>query len=312
MFAVQFLFLDSGTRPPFCFYAEKGFIISQSYHMPAAQPKRLAILVVLAFALIWVDSHYSWLKPARYSLSYVLVPVQQLSVLPQMFSQGMNEAMTSREALLTENEQLKSRNLVLELRAQRLVNLETENIELRELLHAAEMVDDRVLITSIIAVDPDPYSQQVLINKGGKDGVFIGQPVLDAYGLLGQVIDVQPYSARVLMIADINHAMPVQVNRNGVRAIAQGTGSLTELELIYVPATADIIPGDVLVSSGLGERYPRGYPVATVSSVENTPGDPFAKVMAVPSAQLERSRLLLLVFSKGSAHVPPQEIWKSN
>ncbi len=199
---------------------------------------------------------------------------------------------------------------MLELRSQRLAALETENIELRELLSASEQVDDRVLVASVVAVDPDPFSQQIVVNKGGEDGVFIGQPVLDAYGLLGQVIDVMPFSARVLMIADPNHAIPVQVNRNGVRAIAVGTGSLTELELIYVPATADIIPGDLLVSSGLGERYPRGYPVATVTAVENISGQSFAKVLAEPSAQLDRSRHLLLVFRKGASRVPPETLWR--
>lgn len=278
--------------------------------MPSQQLRRFIILAVLALTLMGLDSRYDWFSSLRYGLGFVLVPSQQVAQLPQTLGNWVYTASISRDDLLAENQQLKARNLVLELRSQRLATLETENIELRELLNASEPLEGKVLVTSIIAVDPDPYSQQVIINKGGEDGAFVGQPVLDAYGLLGQVIDVQPHSARVLTIADANHAIPVQVNRNGVRAIAQGTGSLTELELVYVPATADIIPGDILVSSGLGERYPRGYPVATVATVNNTPGDPFAKVTVTPTAQIERSRLLLLLFSTGSGKVPPQELWR--
>lgn len=265
---------------------------------------------MLALALMWLDSHFPWLQPARYFTGYVLTPSQQVAAVPGVVAEWFSESSSQRQELLTENKQLSARNLVLELRAQRMAALEAENIELRELLSASEQIDDRVLVTSVIAVDPDPFSQQILINKGGEDGVFIGQPVLDAYGLLGQVIDVMPYSARVLMIADSNHAIPVQVNRNGVRAIAVGTGSLDELELIYVPNTADIVAGDLLVSSGLGGRYPRGYPVATVTRVDNIPGKSFAVVTAEPSAHLDRSRHLLLVFRQGAATVPPADIWK--
>ena len=278
--------------------------------MSPFQRQRVLGIVIIALALMWIDSHKSWLQPVRYFTGYLLAPAQQAALIPGALSDWFSESSTSRNELLADNKQLSARNLVLELRAQRLAALETENIELRELLSASEQVNDRVLVTSVIAVDPDPFSQQILINKGGEDGVFIGQPVLDAYGLLGQVIDVMPYSARVLMIADSNHAIPVQVNRNGVRAIAVGTGSLDELELIYVPNTADIIKGDLLVSSGLGARYPRGYPVGTVTKVENIPGKSFAAVTAEPSAHLDRSRHLLLVFSQGAAKVPPADIWK--
>lgn len=278
--------------------------------MSPFQRQRVLGIVIIALALMWIDSHQGWLQPVRYFTGYLLAPAQQAALIPGALSDWFSESSTSRNELLADNKQLSARNLVLELRAQRLAALEAENIELRELLSASEQVNDRVLVTSVIAVDPDPFSQQILINKGGEDGVFIGQPVLDAYGLLGQVIDVMPYSARVLMIADSNHAIPVQVNRNGVRAIAVGTGALDELELIYVPNTADIIKGDLLVSSGLGGRYPRGYPVGTVTRVENIPGKSFAAVTAEPSAHLDRSRHLLLVFSQGAAKVPPADIWK--
>ncbi len=259
---------------------------------------------------MWLDHSNAWLQAVRYQLGFIIAPTQTLAQVPHVLHNWFEESGANQQQLVMQNQQLTARNLVLELKMQRLVALEAENANLRELLNASEQVDGRVLVTSVIALDPDPFSQQVLINKGGEDGVFIGQPVLDAYGLLGQVIDVLPYSSLVMMIADANHAIPVQVNRNGVRSIAVGTGSLTELELTHVSSTADIVPGDLLVSSGLGERYPRGYPVATVTSVENISGQPFAVVKAEPSAHLDRSRYLLLVFNQGAGRVPAKDIWR--
>ena len=278
--------------------------------MPPFQGQRVLAICLFAAGLMWVDQNYTVFQSLRYVVGYVLYPAQQVSLLPSTITLWMEESTAARQQLMDENVQLRARNLVLEQKAQRLASLETENIELRELLSASEQIDDRVLVTSVTAVDPDPYSKQVLINKGGEDGVFLGQPVLDAFGLLGQVVDVLPHSSRVLMIADSNHAIPVQVNRNGVRAIAAGTGALDRIELIYVPNTADIQLGDLLVSSGLGGRYPKGYPVGVVAEVEHKSGAMFARVSATPSARLDRSRHLLLVFSQGSGQVPSEEIWR--
>lgn len=265
--------------------------------------------MALALALIWVDHQYSWLQPVRFVTGYVLEPAQTAAMMPSVLAGWFGESAATRQQLLHDNKQLSARNLILETRVQRLAALEAENIELRELLNASEKLGGRVLVSSVLAVDPDPYSQQILINKGQTDGVFVGQPVLDAYGLLGQVIDVLPNRSRVLMIADSNHAIPVQVNRNGVRAIAAGTGAIDSLELIYVPSTADIKVGDLLISSGLGRRYPKGYPVATVTQVENIAGKPFASVRAAPNAHLDRSRHLLLLFSADGAEIPALELW---
>ncbi|MFK4754521.1 rod shape-determining protein MreC [Oceanobacter antarcticus] len=282
------------------------------FQIPPYQGQRTLLVCLLALALMWADQRYAVFQSLRYVAGYALYPAQQLAILPSSLANWMDESTTSRRDLLDQNKQLSARNLVLELKAQRLASLEAENIELRELLSASEQVDDKVLVTTVIAVDPDPYTQQILINKGGDDGVFIGQPVLDAYGLLGQVVDVLPHTSRVMMIADSNHAIPVQINRNGVRAIATGTGALDRLELIYVPNTADIKVGDLLVSSGLGGRYPRGYPVATVEQVEHQAGQLFASVTATPSARMDRSRLLLLVFSQGAGKVPSDELWRDD
>lgn len=274
------------------------------------QSYRAIALLLLSLFLVWVDDNINWLAPVRYYMGYVLVPTQELSTLPVVIVDWLQESATTRETLLRENKRLKARNTILQQQIQKQVSLEVENIQLRELLNASEEVNDKVLVTSVVDINPDPYIKQITINKGAHEGVFIGQPVLDAFGLLGQVIDVMPYSSRVLMLADSNHTVPVQITRNGVRAIASGTGSLDEMEVIYVPITADIKEGDLLVSSGLGQRYPKGYPVATVSSVKNVSGEAFLQVKAKPSAKLDRSRFLLLVFRAGSGRVPPKTLWQ--
>lgn len=253
---------------------------------------------------MWVDTHYRWLQPLRYGVAHMLVAPQQLSLVPGLATEWLGDSATLRRNLLRENRQLAARNFILESKAMRIAALEAENIELRELLSASEQVDARVLVTSVTSVDPDPFSQEIMINKGHLDGVFVGQPVIDSFGLLGQVVDVLPLSSRVQMIADSNHAIPVQVNRNGVRAIATGTGLLDQLTLIYVPNTADIQVGDMLVSSGLGGRYPRGYPVAKVNKIERQSGKKFARVTASPASQMDRSRHLLLVFTNVTTTVP--------
>lgn len=261
---------------------------------------------------MWVDQNLSWFQPIRQTLGYILVPSHQIALLPHQLSSWFSSSAINHQQLLKDHQQLQARNLILEYRSQRLAILEAENNELRELLGASKRVEDKVLATALIGVSPDPYSMQVVINKGGHDGVFIGQPVLDAFGLFGQVVDVLPFSAKVLMISDANHAVPVQNNRNGIRAVAEGTGSVDRLELIYVPKTADLVVGDLLVSSGLGSRYPKGYPVAEVVSIEHAPGLPFAKIVAKPSAKLESSHNLLLVFGAEGSPVPPEIIWRGN
>jgi len=286
--------------------------IKTSVEITPLSASRLVGLLLLALALMWFDSNARLFSPMRTGLGYVLQPLHQVAAAPSTLMNWFGESAKTMEDLQQENSRLAAQNLILQQKIQRLVSLETENIELRELLSASERIDDTVLVSELIAVDPDPYSQQVLVNKGSEDNVFIGQPVLDSQGLMGQVIDVLPHSSRVLLIVDSNHAVPVQVNRNGVRAIAVGSGKLGELELVYVPDTADIKEGDLLVSSGLGGRYPRGYPVAEVTSVEHHPGKAFAVVKATPSAQLDRSRHMLLVFSENAGRIPPAELWEKS
>nr|WP_272493061.1 rod shape-determining protein MreC [Atopomonas sediminilitoris] len=260
---------------------------------------RLLAFAFLSVALMVVDARFDALKPARQQMALVLTPFYWLADLPVRTWNSVTEQFNSRSEMLAENERLKAEALLMQRRLQKLASLTEQNVRLRELLNSAELVDERVLVAELIGVDPNPFTHRLLINKGGQDGVFLGQPVLDASGLMGQVVEVMPYTARVLLITDSSHNIPVQVNRNSLRAIAMGTGNPERLELRHIADTADVREGDLLVSSGLGQRFPAGYPVALVTEVIHDSGQPFAVVRAEPTAKLNRSRYLLLVFSDG-------------
>ncbi|WP_371265977.1 rod shape-determining protein MreC [Pseudomonas sp. NFR16] len=260
---------------------------------------RLLVLVVLSVAVMVVDARFTLLKPVRSQMSLVLMQSYWIADLPERLYQGVASQFGSRTELAAENEKLKTENLLLQGRLQKLAALTEQNVRLRELLNSSALVNEKVEVAELIGMDPNPFTHRIIINKGERDGVVLGQPVLDARGLMGQVVELMPYTSRVLLLTDTTHSIPVQVNRNGLRAIASGTGNPERLELRHVADTADIKEGDLLVSSGLGQRFPAGYPVATVKEVIHDSGQPFAIVRAVPTAALNRSRYLLLVFSDG-------------
>ncbi|WP_347340707.1 rod shape-determining protein MreC [Pseudomonas sp. CROZ-RG-20F-R04-15] len=258
---------------------------------------RLLVLAVLSVALMVVDARFDVLKPARKQASLVLMDAYWITDLPGRLWEGIASQFGSRTELVAENEKLKTENLLYQGRMQKLAALTEQNVRLRELLNSSALVNEKVEVAELIGMDPNPFTHRIIINKGERDGVVLGQPVLDARGLMGQVVELMPYTSRVLLLTDTTHSIPVQVNRNGLRAIASGTGNPERLELRHVADTADIKEGDLLVSSGLGQRFPAGYPVATVKEVIHDSGQPFAIVRAVPTAALNRSRYLLLVFS---------------
>lgn len=251
---------------------------------------------MLSIGLIFASHRLHLLDDTRSVLLSITTPFYWLADLPSRLGDWGDTTLVSRETLLDENSTLRAEQLVLQAKLQKLASLATENVRLRELLNSTALVQDNVLVAEIIGVSPEPLNHYVVVNKGRNDKVFIGQPVIDAYGLFGQVIEVSPYSCRVLLISDSSHAIPVQVNRNGVRAIVEGVGLLYELELPHVAATTDIEAGDILVSSGLGGRFPVGYPVATVRQVIHDPGQSFLSVKVTPKAHLNRSRHVLMVF----------------
>lgn len=262
---------------------------------------RVFVYGLLALTLILVNTYTDWLNPARARLGGLAVPFYWLTDLPDRMGGWAEETFVSRERLQQENEALKAELLIHRRKLQHMASLAAENVRLRQLMNSTEMVKERVLVAELIGVSPDPTTHRVVVNKGLEHGVYLGQPLLDASGLMGQVVEVYPYSSQVMLITDSTHALPVQVNRNGVRAVAEGIGDLHQLKLRYVSNTTDIREGDLLVSSGLGQRFPVGYPVGEVESVVHDPGQPFATVMVKPKAQLNRSRHVLLVFSSQGA-----------
>ena len=255
--------------------------------------------------LVVVGLYTNKLEPLREKLAQLVTPFYQITNVPTRVNDWRKDTFVSQVDLKAENDALKTELLIHQRKLQQLASLAAENVRLRQLLNASQMLQDTVLIAELIGVSPNPLSHKVIINRGTKDGAFKGQPVLDAFGLMGQVIEVSESSSTVLLISDSTHAIPVQVNRNGVRAIAEGTGDLNSLSLRHVSANTDIRVSDLLVSSGMGDRFPVGYPVAEVLQVVRDPGKAFLTVIAKPMARLDRSRHLLLVFeNRDQASVP--------
>jgi len=255
----------------------------------------MAVAVLVSLLMMVVDHRENHLKSVRSALSVIVAPLHQIASLPAATNALLSESFNSRQLLQEENQALHKLNFKLKGQLQKLKALEAENMRLRDLLDSSLKIGDQILIAELVAIDLDPYKQQVIINRGNNSGVFEGQAVLDADAVLGQVIRVDPFSSTVLMITDPSHALPVEVNRNGLRTIAMGTGRINELELPHLPNNADIRVGDLLVTSGLGGHFPPGYPVAEVTQVINNPGQPFARILAKPSANLERAHEVLLV-----------------
>ena len=258
---------------------------------------RLALAAFVSVALMAADLRFPQVDIVRQYLTYATTPVIWTINFPGQVVDSVSGLFTPRTTLQRENDALKVQLLILQRKTQQLNVLEAENRRFRELVNASARVDEQLLGVELIGLDGDAFTHQIIINKGQADGVTVGMPLLDAKGLMGQIIHVDSMSSRGILIVDANHAVPVQVNRNGVRAIAVGNGSLVEMELMFVPDTADIEVGDMLVTSGLGGRFPQGYPVAEVTRIEHDPGEHFATVIVQPLAELNRSRHLLLVMN---------------
>lgn len=266
----------------------------------------MAALGTAALLLILAGLYWEGVQPLRKHFTALATPLHWLTDLPSRLWQGSDPWQRSRAELIEENRALQDELLVLRARSQRMAALLSENARLRALLRSSAPLQESVLVAEIIGLSPDPRSHTVVVNRGQRDGVALGQAVLDAHGLVGQVIEVTPVSSRVLLITDPTHAVPVQVGRNGVRAIAEGTGLVDTLDLPHVAATVDIRVGDRLESSGLGDRFPAGYPVAEVVSVTPDAGKPFLVVQARPMAWIGRSRHVLILLRAEAVTLPDE------
>ncbi|APX93674.1 rod shape-determining protein MreC [Halomonas sp. 1513] len=271
---------------------------------------RMLLCAILAFALMFAEHRFSRMEDLRAQMTTVVAPIQWAVSVPSDVLTWGSLALSDQRALVDENRRLREQLLTLSHRVQRMASLTAENVRLRELLNAAGQTEMPYITAELLSLDSDPFTHQMVIDRGRRDGAYVGQPVMDASGLVGQITAVSAYSSRVLMLADANHAMPVQVNRNGLRFIVQGSGRYDTLNVMHVPDTADIREGDLLITSGLAGRFPAGYPVARVSEVVHDPGQPFARVTAAPVAQLQRSRHFLLLFPPPTIEPEPGDrLW---
>lgn len=260
--------------------------------------------LILSFLLISIDHRHQNLSALRGALSFAVYPVQYLVTLPVRMVDVAVDSLRSRASLLHENDGLRAENLTLRARTQRYAALEQENRRLRELLDSSPVLGEEVVVADVLAVDANPAARQIVINKGSRHHIYVGQPIADAQGVLGQVTQVGPFSSVAMLISDPRHALPVQVNRTGLRAIATGAGDSDSLLLSFVPTNADIVIGDLVVCSGLDKRFPAGYPVGKVAEVSTVPGEPFARIVVTPASQLGRSREVLLVWPQAQPAAP--------
>jgi len=261
-------------------------------------PNRLALSLLLSVALILFDHKFDGFGTTRVYLNSLVSPLQYLANLPGQLLNASASRFVSHERLFNDNAKLTHDAMVMNGQLQRLTFLQQENDRLRSLLNSPVQDNTSKIVAELMAVDNNPYSHQIVINKGAINDVYEGQPVLDAKGIVGQIMQVSSTNSRVLLIADVTHAIPVRVARNNVRLIASGSGSLDELLIQHVAHSSDLKIGDILLSSGLGNIFPEGYPVATITSIIRDESRPFPQVRAKPIAQLDRLKYLLLLWSE--------------
>ena len=259
---------------------------------------RTSLLILLAIVLMIFDHRTVYFVKIRTVLSAVVAPLQYVVDWPIEFVDWVGSSFTAHQKLFAENASLKVQQLLLKARLQKLISLEKENHQLRALLASSLQVsDEKVLVAQVLAVDVDPFMQQIVIDRGSRNHVYVGQPVLDASGVMGQVVQVGYYTSRVMLLSDMRSAIPIEVARNGIRGVVNGSGVYGGLYLAHIPITTDIKEGDKLVSSGLGLHYPIGYPVGIVTKITHNNAEPFMDIEVKPSALLDRSRLVLLVWT---------------
>jgi rod shape-determining protein MreC len=258
---------------------------------------RFLLLAALSILLMIIDQRDNHLDTVRKAIGATVYPLRVIVDAPVSAWIWANETTASRNSLQLQNSRLNTERLLTRARLQRYSALEAENARLREMLEARAAVREQVRVAEILSVSSDPFRHVLVIDKGTNDNVYDGQAVIDADGIVGQIIQAGVLSSQAMLISDPGHDLPVEVNRNGLRTIARGTGKYDRLDLPFLPNNADIEPGDLLVTSGRGSAFPAGYPVAVVESVTRIPQEPFAAVTATPAAALNQVREIMLIWS---------------
>lgn len=255
------------------------------------------LTAILSLVLMFVDHRGDYLGQIRTWLSAAIYPLQVAINSPATGLHWMQDNLALRSTLIDDNAALRKQALIQAGQLQRMAALQAENQRFRALLDSRSRIPDRMTVAEILAVDMDPLRHRIVLNKGSPQGTYAGQVLLDATGVVGQIMRDQIYTSEAILITDPDHAIPVEVVRNGMRTIAVGTGALDQLSLPFLTRNADVKAGDLLVTSGLGGRFPTGYPVGTITAVDGSEGDAFLEVTAKPAANLDRLHEVLLVFS---------------
>jgi rod shape-determining protein MreC len=266
---------------------------------------RFFLTATLSLALMFLDHRGTYLEQVRAYLGAALYPLQVAIDSPAAGLRWVRENFALRDQLITENARLRRETLIASAELQRLAALQAENARFRALLDSRPRVRARVVVGEVLALDMDPQRHRIVLNKGGQDGAYEGQALIDASGVVGQITRDRQGSSEGLLITDPDHAVPVEIVRNGLRTIAMGTGDMERLSLPFLSRNADIKEGDILVTSGLGGAFPAGYPVGTVTRVDGSSGDAFLDVAAKPVARLDRLHEVLLVFAEPGVAAPP-------
>jgi rod shape-determining protein MreC len=264
--------------------------------IPALGARAFALLL-LSLLLMFLDHRDNHLDAVRNAISAAVYPMRVIVAAPVNLWAWASELSKSKKELQTENSRLRAEKLLTAARLQRLTSLEAENNRLRDFLEARRRVQDEVRVVAIMAVDANPFKHNIVLDLGSTQGVYAEQAIINADGIIGQVMEAGPLTSDAILISDPGYALLVEVNRNGLRTVAYGTGEFGRLDLPGLPNNADIRIGDLLVTSGLGGTFPSGYPVAVVDSVTRVPQEAFAEVTATPSAALDQMREVMLIWS---------------
>ncbi|MCH7980158.1 MAG: rod shape-determining protein MreC [Proteobacteria bacterium] len=275
-------------------------MISSYKQNPARIPAlgaRAFALLLLSLLLMFLDHRDNHLDAVRNAISAAVYPMRIIVAAPVNFWAWASDLSKSKKELQTENSRLRAEILLTAARLQRLTSLEAENNRLRDFLEARRRVQDEVRVVTIMAVDANPFKHNIVLDLGSSQGVYAGQAIINADGIIGVVMEAGPLTSDAILISDPGHALLVEVNRNGLRTLAYGTGEFGRLDLPGLPNNADIRTGDLLVTSGLGGTFPSGYPVAVVDTVTRIPQDAFAEVTATPTAALDQMREVMLIWS---------------
>ena len=248
---------------------------------------RLIIVIILSSVLMYQDYRGTYTVKLRSYLSASLYPIQYLINLPNNFQKSFYANFLNREEIISQNQQLKEENLNLKSQMQQIYRLESENKRLYKLINSKPKTENTYLFADIVSTSKILNKHQILINRGSRNGIKLGSSIVNADGIVGHVIRDQIFASEVLLISDLEHAIPVEIVRTGLRSIAIGTGEFNKLRINTLPTNSNLQKDDIVITSGLGGRYPEGFPVGTITEISREVGSPFLEVEVLPFANLK-------------------------